>query len=308
MSIMGLLTVLTTIAALTGAGETEPAKPGCQVQLVPDKPSQEWIAAAQALAAEIQRSAPVDSDCAEIVVRVALGESTVAVKTWDGRHVVRPVRDAEDLAPTVQGVIVTIARGEPVAEATAEALPAAPVPGKAHFLLTAAGGGRLSFPGSLAGAVVDASAGLTYRRWEIALYGGYSPGVPASWGTTRYTQPSFEFGASTSRRQRWGKADLFAGVRAGTVRTSTPEAYLNDNANGTGTAGEPGDTSPRFLPCLGAHVGIALGTASYVRFRPQFLFEWLPATTRFFGGSASTVETVPAWSLTLSLGAESGVL
>jgi hypothetical protein len=259
----------------------------------------------------------MDRDCSEIIVRINLDRPSVAVFTADGRHAVRPLRNADDLRPTVQGLIVTVLPAEKAAQdPTAAEKPTDPPestssPSKMHLLLTAAGGGRLSFPGTLAAAVVEATGGLTIHRWELGMFGSYSPGLPSSWGATNFTQSSFEMGASAGRRHRWRFADLIVGVRAGAIRTSTPTAY-RPNCDGINVGPECSDpigvASARYLPSVGALAAMALWPTSFIRFRPQFLFEWLPTTARFLGGSPSSGTAIPGWSLTLSLGAESGVL
>ena len=308
MSLLALFPILAVVVGGTPVGST---KSECRVQLVPADSSRAWIAATGALDSELRRSAPVDRDCLEIVVRANPDRPTVAVLTPDGRQAVRSLRGADDLAPTVQGMITTIFSGSSPESSTLPAPNASNVlvagtsqrptgESKRHLWLTAAGGGRLSFPGTLAAAVVDATAGLTIAHWEMGLFGSWSPGlpVPSAWSAPASAQPSFELGASIGHRSHLRFADVIIGGRAGTIRTSpvVPE-------NGSGVdAGEPG--SAKFLPSVGAFAGLALWPASFVRLRPQFAFAWLPTA----GGPSSTGAVIPGWNLTLSIGAESGAL
>jgi hypothetical protein len=311
--------ILTLVAAVSGTASRDMS--GCRVEFVPPEPSPAWAAAADALDSELRRAIAPNRDCSKIVVRTNGDHPTVAVFVSDGRQAVRPLGSANDLGPTVQGLIITIfperqtsLESAPVDSIEVAASAPASIPkGKPHPLLVAAGGGRLSFPGTLPAVLVDVMGGLTFRGWELGVSGSYSPGLPAasSLGSPDTTQPSFALGANVGRRQRWRSTDLIVGARAGAIRTSTPVAY---QINCTGTAGpqctdDPtGAPSAQYFPFVGALAGLALWPTSFIRFRPQFLFEWLPTTARFLGASASSGSAVPGWSLTLSLGAESGAL
>lgn len=278
----------------------------CRVLLYPAQAGAQWISATRALDAQLRQSAPGDRDCVEVVVNAAPERATVAVLTRDGRRAERSLEGAEELAPTVEGLIVTVLpesqrAGQGQVTASPDATTTAP---RKRLLLGAAGGARLSLPGKMIGAVLDVTAGVTWSAYELSLFGGWNPGLwmPAN-ENTAHIPYALEMGAGAGRRQHFRLADVIGGLRAGGIRAAGvwgPE--------GATLMGDDSTPFPfRFFPFVGAYTALAFSPSSVVRVRPQLIFQWLP-TAASYGNTLPPGASIPSWNLTISIGAEGGIL
>src|SRR5258708_6869851 len=139
----GILVIL----ALIGAAPSQGPARGCPIRIVPADSAGPWLEAAVDLDRELRRSKPGERDCREVEVRTDPRAPSVAVVTTDGRRAQRPLGGVQELAPTVEGLLITVTPSAPDAPADV-ALPAdGPAPPRRgpHLLFTTAAGAPRSF-------------------------------------------------------------------------------------------------------------------------------------------------------------------
>jgi hypothetical protein len=285
---MPTLLALLLQLALVSSAPAEALGAGCRVDLVPANAPVAWVSAASALRQTLRRAPEWDRDCRQVLIRATPEHASVEVTTRDGRRGTRVLGDARDVEPTVTALIVT------VPEETAREV-AAPPPKPAAWqpLLVAAGGGRLTLPGTPASMVV-ASAGVSRGPWELALYGAWSPAViGASASANAAYSSTAELGLGAARRQPVRSAVLLAGARLGAIRFSPNNAAAQ--------TGEHVDLGRAYAPTLTAFVGMAIPVLSFLRLRSELSMQWVPPLM------AGTETQMSLWSLGLNLGAETSL-
>jgi len=285
---MPTLLALLIQLALVASAPAEATGAGCRVELVPANAPTAWVSAASSLRQTLHRAPEWDRDCRQVVIRATPEHASVEVTTRDGRRGTRVLADARDVEPTVTALIVTV----PEETACEVSVPAAK-PAAWHPLLVAAGGGRLTLPGTLASMVV-AAGGVVHGPWELALYGAWSPGViGASAATNASYSSTAELGLGAARRQPVRSAVLLAGARLGAIRFSPN--------NGAAQTGQHVDLGGAVAPSVSAFVGTGIPVLSFLRLRSELSMQWVPPLWAGTDGRPSF------WSLGLSLGAETSL-
>jgi len=287
MILLAQLAVLTTVVA-------QPLGT-CHVQVLPADAPRAWMVAAFSLQRQLSATtAATDHDCRAVVIRAAARDASVEVTTGDGRHAVRAVADAGDVAPTVAALIVTLpidvpAPAPPAAsnagEETTVATPASPER-PWRLLVYAGGGARLTLP-RIPAPVVELMAGTIHRQWELALFAG---GARAQSTAANFTFTG-ELALAVARRRATSFGALIAGGRAGVLALAP-----NDNQEGGF------DDAGWLAPAMTGFVGSVVHLGSFIRLRPQLAVQWIPKPRA--GGPDATSSM---WNVGLSVGAEGNV-
>jgi hypothetical protein len=290
---MPTLLVLLIHLGLQATVLADDAAPGCRVELWPADAPTAWVSAASALQRTLRAAPASDRDCRQVLIRATPEHASVEVTTRDGRRGVRLLGDAREVEPTVSALIVT------VPDEVAIEKPAASPPTRARWqpLIVAAGGARLTLPGTPASTIAVAG-GVVRGPWELALYGSWSPAVlGASAAAKSIFSSTAELGLGAARRQPLGSVALLAGVRVGAIRLSPNDA--GSNAAQTGDNVDLG--GPAVAAAVSAFAGTAVPLFSFLRLRPELSAQWIPP------GWTGTDVRMSLWSLGLSLGAESSL-
>lgn len=236
-----------------------PAAASCPLDLVPVDAPAAWKSAAQGAAQRLAASDGHDCGSVEVAVRPT-GGALVTFITTDGRRAVRALLAPEELAPTLDALLVTLPPDapapEPVTPAPAPPVDAAvrveprPAPPPAtrpataspevHFLLGGAAGVRLGFGGAYASPDAALRASGTFGAWELGAIAEYAPyyaylpgGTPSGFWLW-----SFIAGVQAGRRESVGNWNLGYGLGFG-VASVHEEANETDGSGKVADYGQP---------------------------------------------------------------------
>ena len=308
---LGVTWVATTLAP--------PASLACQVELRPDNAARAWIIAAAAVRDSLRDRGDADRDCRTVVIHAAPSAPSVEVVTLDGRHGVRRLASAGDVAATVAALIVTVradapavdTNGDPDEQVVAVAPPATdstdvdqPAAGWRPQVVVG-GGTRWSLPGTQA-AQLELGVGIARPGWELGLFGAWAPTTVALGSKSPVAFASTaEAALGGAWRPALGKSsvDLIVGARAGVIRLAN--ADNNNTGDSTGGNNDVNNVDATFdgvAPAVTGFLGAAFATRSIVHVRPQLWYQWVPRAR--LGGQNATGQLS---SVGLSLGVESRV-
>lgn len=236
-----------------------PAAASCPLELVPAEAPAAWRTAAQAATQRLAASGSHDCGSVEIAVRPT-GGALVTFITTDGRRAVRALLAPEELAPTLDALLVTLPPDPPAPE-PAPAAPAptvdaaappepmrAPAPTtrpttaapEVHFILGGAVGLRMGFGGVYATPDAALRASGTFGAWELGAIAEYAPyyaylpgGTPSGFWLW-----SFIAGVQAGRRESLGNWNLGYGLGFG-VASVHEEADDTDGSGKVADYGQP---------------------------------------------------------------------
>lgn len=248
------------VCAASGAAHAD-----CPLALVPAEASPPWAAAAEAARKRLQSEVSGDCGSVEVAVRPS-GGALLTFTTTDGRRALRALMSPDELGPSLDALLVTLAPEpappvsptpaptapnrveppttwrEPRVNGVPEASPAGQqVPSSArelHFQLAASGGVRLGFGGVYATPAIALRPSGSFGAWELAGAVEYDPSYSYLPGGQRFRLWSFIAGVQLGRQEPLGPFGFGYGLGLG-VASIQEEANDDDGTTKVADFGQP---------------------------------------------------------------------
>ncbi len=293
-----------------------PAAASCPLELVPTEAPAAWKTAAQAATQRLAGSGSHDCGSVEIAVRPT-GGALVTFITTDGRRAVRALLAPEELAPTLDALLVTLPPDPPAPEPAPAATvdtaappepmrasppaprPVAPAPTvspEVHFILGGAVGLRMGFGGVYATPDAALRASGTFGAWELGAIAEYAPyyaylpgGTPSGlW------LGSCIAGVQAGRRESLGSWNLGYGLGFGV-------ASVHEEANDTDGSGKVADYGQ---PRTAAYVRLSFPRRARFRGVVELTLDAVLGSVKKRATERNDVPYLPRFGATLNLGIE----
>ena len=297
-------------AALAGTGTSlllvSTAHAACPVTVVPQGAPVAWSVAAHAASERAASSGSVDCAFVEVAVRPE-GGATLTFVTVDHRTAVRSILSPDEVAATVDALLVTLPEPLPAAPVTASAAPATATtapplapPTPVHFLLGVTSGVRVGLSGAFLSPTVSVRPSGIFGAWEVGALAEIDPvyaylpgGAPSGFSLSAYI-----VGVQVGRRASVGGVELGYGAGFGVADV---HAGFNDTA---GVAKSVDFGQPR----ASVTARLALPRGARVRFVLELGADAALSNFKKNASVRNDFPELPRWGLLASLGAELAAL
>lgn len=296
--------------AIVGAGASivlaAPAASAACPVTVEGETTPSWSDAVVALRARLGRADGL-GDCASVHLAISTAGGALTFSTIDGRSARRDVATPEELAPTVEALLVN-PPPPPLPPAAPDSVSStSPRPGpepkpspEVHFNVAATGGGRLGFSGAYGAPTLGLRPSGTFGAWELAGAVEYDPtfvylpgGLPS--GVSLW---SFAATLQIGRREALGFVSLGygGGVGVAALREEAPDA---SGARKVADFGQPR---------LGGYARVTLPRESRWRGTMDLGFDAGLGSIKRRATESSNLPDLPRWGVGLGLGVEVSLL